>query len=81
MSGKECPHVYQPVNINRKLDSKHLLKMFQFSYGMLQFELDKIQGRIGPVDPRKVGYDKTHAKLALADIVKAAIRITAILRK
>jgi hypothetical protein len=55
--------------------------MLQLCYEMPQFELNKIQGEIGPVDFGKIGYYKTHAKFALVDMVKTAMRITAVLPK
>jgi hypothetical protein len=55
--------------------------MLQLCYETPQFELNKIQGEISPVDFGKIGYYKTHAEFALADMVKTAMRITAVLPK
>jgi hypothetical protein len=56
--------------------------MSQLSYETLQLELHEIQGDIfGPVDFRKIGYNETHSEFALADMGKAATRITTILPK
>jgi len=55
--------------------------MLQLFYKTSQFELNKIQGEIAPVDLRKVRYDKSHSEFALADMLKAATGITAVLPK
>jgi hypothetical protein len=58
------------------------LEMFQLIYEPLQLEGHKIEGKIfGPVEFRKVSYYETHPKFTLADMVKAATRITTILPK
>ncbi len=55
--------------------------MLQLCYETLQFELNKVQGEIGPVDFWKIRYHQTDSELALADIVKVAMRIMAVLPK
>jgi hypothetical protein len=55
--------------------------MLQLRYKTLQFELNNIQGEINPVNFRKIRYHKSHTKCALADMVKTAMRITAVLPK
>jgi hypothetical protein len=55
--------------------------MLKFSNETYEFDLHEIQREAGPFNLGKVGTDEGHPKLALANIVKSAIWITAILSK